>query len=219
MSDDKPKIKRDAAATKERILRAGMAEFGAKGYGGARTEDIATRAKCNIRMLYHYFGGKKDLYIACLERVYSHIREEERKLKLEELEPVEAIRKLVGFTFDHMRNNPDFVHIAGVENTQRGKFIKKVRPVANAAVDLIETIERILKAGADSRVLRDDIDAFQLYISILSLSYLHLSNRFTLSATYGRDLSDSNWLDERREHVEDMVVSYVRPFSVLKPAL
>jgi len=206
----KSKVKRDPAATKERILRAGLAEFGAKGYGGARTALIAKRAKCNIRMIYHYFGGKEPLYLACLERVYSRIREEEAKLRLDELAPVKAIERLVDFTFDHMRDNPDFVHIAGVENTQRGKFIAKIPPVANAAEHLIMTIEKILKRGVRMKELRRGVDAFQLYISILSLSYLHLSNRHTLSMTYGRDLSDPGWLDARRKHVRKLILSYVQ---------
>ncbi len=206
----KTKIKRDPAGTKERILRASLVEFGSKGYGGARTAGIAKRARCNIRMLYHYFGSKEDLYIACLERVYSHIRAEERTLRLLQLEPRAAIEQLVCFTFDHMHRNPDFVHIAGVENTQRGRFIKKLPLLANAAGELIETIREILRRGAKERSLRGDIDAFQLYLSILSLSYLHLSNRYTLSVTYGRDMAESDWLDERRRHVCDMVLSYVR---------
>lgn len=210
ITDDKPKIRRDAAATKERILRAGMVEFGAKGYGGARIADIAKRAKCNIRMLYHYFGGKKNLYLACLDRVYSRIRAEEKQLNLRELGPIDAIRHLVGFTFDHMLNNPDFVRIAGVENTQGGSFIKKLPHVANAAIDHIETIDEILKRGAQAGDLRGDIDAFQLYISILSLSYLHLSNRHTLSLTYGRDVADPNWLKARRAHVTDIILCFVK---------
>ena len=161
-------------------------------------------------MLYHYFGGKQELYLACLERVYSRIRAEERNLNLKELEPLEAIERLVQFTFDHMRNNPDFVRMAGVENTQGGGFIKKLPHVANAAVDLIETIEVILERGAGAGLLRKDVDAFQLYISILSLSYLHLSNRHTLSVTYGRDVSDNHWLDRRRRHVCDLILSYVK---------
>lgn len=210
LSDDKPRAKRDPAATKERLMKAGMAEFGAKGYSGARTATITRRAKCNIRMLYHYFGGKQDLYLACLERVYSRIRAEEQTLNLRRLEPLEAIERLVQFTFDHMRYNPDFVRMAGVENTQGGSFIKKLPHVANAAVDLIETIEVILERGASAKLLRREIDAFQLYISILSLSYLHLSNRHTLSVTYGRDVSDDHWLDQRRRHVCDLILSYVK---------
>ena len=187
-----------------------MVEFGAKGYGGARTAAIAKRAKCNIRMLYHYFGGKQNLYSACLERVYLRIRDEEKNLNLRQLDSIEAIQGLVEFTFDHMRNNPDFVHIAGVENTQRGRFIKKLPLLANAANDLIETIEEILKRGARGKILRDGIDAFQLYISILSLSYLHLSNRHTLSLTYGRDVTDTAWLEERRQHVSELILAYVK---------
>lgn len=208
--ETKPKAKRDPAATKERILRASMAEFGTKGYGGARTAGIAKRARCNIRMLYHYFGSKEDLYLACLERVYSHIRAEEQTLRLLELEPRDAIERLVQFTFDHMHRNPDFVRIAGVENTQRGRFIKRLPVVANAANELVETIREILRRGAKQGSLRDDIDSFQLYVSILSLCYLHLSNRYTLSVTYGRDMAQPEWLEARRRHVCDMVLSYVR---------
>jgi AcrR family transcriptional regulator len=207
-ADDKPVIRRDAAATKARILKAGLAEFGAKGYGGARTEAIAKRAKCNIRMLYHYYGGKEGLYLACLQKVYFHIREEEQKLNLHELAPVEALEKLVHFTFDHMRKNPDFVHLAGAENTMKGKFVKKLPLVAKAAISLIDAIQNILDRGEKECGFYPDIDALQLYLSVLSLSYLHLSNRHTLSITYGQDMTETAWLDARRSHVTDMILSY-----------
>ncbi len=207
-TDSKPIIRRDAAATKARILRAGLAEFAAKGYGGARTEAIAKRAKCNIRMLYHYFGGKQGLYLACLEKVYFHIREEEQKLNLADLPPKEALTKLVHFTFDHMRKNPDFVSMAAAENTMRGKFVKRLPLVAKAARNLVDAIQHILERGERECGFREGVDALQLYVSVLSLSYLHLSNRHTLSITYDRDMTESAWLDERRQHVTDMVLAY-----------
>ncbi len=206
--DEKPIIRRDAAATKARILKAGLAEFGSKGYGGARTEGIAKRAKCNIRMLYHYFGGKQGLYLACLEKVYFHIREEEQKLNLSDLPPRAALERLVHFTFDHMRKNPDFVHMAVAENTMRGKFVRKLPLVAKAAENLINAIQDILIRGQKECGFRADVDALQLYVSVLSMSYLHLSNKHTLSITYGLDMNDANWLDDRRQHVTDMILSY-----------
>lgn len=202
--------KRNAAGTKERLMRAAMHEFGAKGYGGARIATIVKRAGCNIRMVYHYFGGKEALYLACLERVYSHIREEEAKLELNEQEPLEAVRELAGFTYDHMRNNPDFVRMAGVENTQQGRLIRKLPQLASAAENHISRLARILENGERRGLIRPGIDAFQLYVSILALSYLHLSNRHTLATTYERDLTDRDWLDQRREHVCDLVGSYLR---------
>lgn len=213
-AEDKPVIRRDAAATKARILKAGLAEFGARGYDGARTVSIAKRAKCNIRMLYHYFGGKEGLYLACLQKVYLHIREEEQKLNLCDLSPVEALEKLVHFTFDHMRKNPDFVNLAGAENTMKGKFIKKLPLVAKAANSLVDAIEDILVRGEKECGFIPNVDALQLYLSVLSLSYLHLSNRHTLSATYGQDLTEKIWLDTRRAHVTDMIIRYCGPRSV-----
>jgi AcrR family transcriptional regulator len=50
-----------ATATKERILRAAVAEFGAHGYSGARTAAIAARAGVNAQLITYHFGGKQGL--------------------------------------------------------------------------------------------------------------------------------------------------------------
>ncbi|WP_204058385.1 TetR/AcrR family transcriptional regulator [Microbispora corallina] len=52
---------RAAERTCERILRAAVAEFGAKGYSGARTAGIAARAGVNQQLISYYFGGKRGL--------------------------------------------------------------------------------------------------------------------------------------------------------------
>src|SRR5690242_1359466 len=53
--------------SRKRILAAALREFSAKGLAGARVNAIAGRASINKRMLYHYFGNKKDLFRAVLE--------------------------------------------------------------------------------------------------------------------------------------------------------
>ncbi|WP_405087463.1 TetR family transcriptional regulator [Microbispora sp. NBC_01389] len=50
-----------AERTRERILRAAVEEFGAKGYAGARTASIAERAGVNQQLISYYFGGKQGL--------------------------------------------------------------------------------------------------------------------------------------------------------------
>ncbi|MFY8210354.1 MAG: TetR/AcrR family transcriptional regulator, partial [Caulobacter sp.] len=59
--------KRNAERTRKAILAAALKEFAQAGFAGARIEKIVKAAKCNIRMLYHYFGDKKGLYMAVLE--------------------------------------------------------------------------------------------------------------------------------------------------------
>lgn len=203
--------KRDADATKERILQSGIAEFCANGYGGARIESVARRADCNIRMIYHYFGDKEHLYIAALERVYGEIRGKEQELNLRELPPLEGMRTLVTFTYDHMAEHHDFVGLAVAENIQQGQYLQKSQRLYEASEPLIEAISDLLERGAQAGSFRNDIDPVQLYISILSLSYLHISNRFTLSVTYKQDLQDPDWLARRREHVLAFVLGFLRP--------
>jgi TetR/AcrR family transcriptional regulator len=50
-----------AEVTKERILQAAVAEFGARGYSGARTAAIAGRAGVNAQLISYHFGGKRGL--------------------------------------------------------------------------------------------------------------------------------------------------------------
>jgi AcrR family transcriptional regulator len=50
-----------AEQTRERILRAAVEEFGAKGYSGARTAAIAARAGVNQQLISYYFNGKQGL--------------------------------------------------------------------------------------------------------------------------------------------------------------
>ena len=202
--------KRDAVATRERILKVGLAEFCAHGYGGARTARIARQAKCNIRMLYHYFGSKEALYIAALERVYSQIRAEEVDLDFANLEPVEGIAALVEFTFDYMAEHQEFVQLATIENIQHGRYLKRLKSIPQGTVNLIEGITKLLRRGQKAKLFRKGADPVQLYISILSLSYLHLSNKYTLSISYGENLQDAGWLAARRGHVKEMVLAYLR---------
>src|SRR6476661_6923435 len=77
-----PTRKRNPQKTKQAILSAATVEFCKHGLKGARVDAIAARSKCNIRLMYQYFGNKTEIYRAVLEHVYTHIREEERSLKL-----------------------------------------------------------------------------------------------------------------------------------------
>lgn len=56
------KRQRDAERSRERILAAAVAEFGDKGYAGARVGEIAARAGVNVQLISYYFGGKAGLY-------------------------------------------------------------------------------------------------------------------------------------------------------------
>ena len=139
--------KRDADATRERILQAGIAEFCANGYGGARIEQVAKRAPCNIRMIYHYFGDKEHLYIAALERVYGEIRRKEKELNLSGLSPLDGMKTLVTFTYDHMADHHDFVGLAVAGEHSTGGIFEEIE----TALRSIRAVDRIYFRLAQAR--------------------------------------------------------------------
>jgi TetR/AcrR family transcriptional regulator len=53
------------------ILRAAVGEFSAKGYHGARVDEIAAKARSNKQLIYYYFQSKAGLYQAVLEEMIS----------------------------------------------------------------------------------------------------------------------------------------------------
>src|SRR5919112_1823067 len=89
---------RDADRSQGTILAAARDEFAEHGLGGARMDRIAERAGLNKRLIYYYFDDKEKLFQAVLEQAYRDIRQEEHQLRLLDLKPAEAVRKLVEFT-------------------------------------------------------------------------------------------------------------------------
>ena len=70
-----------------------MAEFADHGLGGARIDAIAERAGVNKRLIYYYFDGKDELFLAVLEQTYADIRAAERALHLEATDPGRGDRR------------------------------------------------------------------------------------------------------------------------------
>lgn len=207
---EKPVRKRDPEATKRSILEAAVAEFSTYGLGGARVDRIAARADANKRMLYHYFGNKDDLFLAALEETYADIRKAEQKLDLENIEPVESIRRLVLFTWDYYRENPHFLSMLNSENLHKAVHIKRSKRVQLMHFPFVEMLRRIIEKGQQQGDFRDAVDPAQLYVSIASVCYFYLSNIHTLSVIFDRDLSAEEALSERREHAVDVILGYLR---------
>lgn len=194
--DPKPQV-RDAEATRARILAAAKKEFARLGLAGARVDTIAVKAKANKRMIYHYFGSKEELFQVVIERTYVDIRIAELKLKLEHLEPREALEKLVRFTWDYYLRNPEFITLVNSENLHRAKHIKQSEAVKSYSRQFVALVGDILERGVAAGVFHKGIDPVQLNITIAAIGYYYLTNRYTGSIIFDRDLMADDALRER----------------------
>jgi AcrR family transcriptional regulator len=204
------KNNRDPGRTRARILEAATGEFARYGLGGARVDRIASRAKANKRMLYYYFGDKEGLFLAALEDRYSHIRNAERSLKLEHLDPRDAVRRLVEFTWNYFLEHPEFMTLLNSENLHKGRHVRRSRRVPEMHSPLVALLRDVLRRGEAQGLFRKGIDPVQLYISIAGEGYFYLSNRYTLSRIFDRDLMAPRALAGRARHIADMILNALR---------
>jgi AcrR family transcriptional regulator len=207
----RPTGPRDPVRTRAAILEAATQEFKGKGLNGARVDTIAKRSGVNKRMIYHYFGGKEGLYVAVLEEIYAAIRKAEGDLHLGDRDPIEAIRELVRFTWRYFIEHPEFLSLLGTENLHRARYLGQSARIRAMHSPLTATLSHQLDRGAAMGLIRSGIDPVQLYISIASLGFFYLSNRYTLATIFGRSMDDPDSLEARGRHIEEVVLSYLKP--------
>jgi TetR/AcrR family transcriptional regulator len=203
------KVVRNPEASRARILAAARIEFVTHGLSGGRVDRIAEQSSVNKNLIYHYFGSKDALYLAVLERIYADLRSRQQDQDLRGLAPVEGMKRLVSNTFDHFAATPDLIRLMSIENIHYGEHLKSSASTKALYRGLLDTIRILLKRGQDEGAFRADVDAVDLYLSISGLAYFFLSNQHTLSWLLDRDLASRRRVLKRRQHVVEMVLSYL----------
>jgi AcrR family transcriptional regulator len=200
---------RDADRSRQKILAAASLEFAECGLSGARVDRIAKKSGLNKRLIYYYFKSKDELFTATLEHAYVDIREAERELKLNALDPIDAIKCLLSFTWQYYLDNPQFISLLNSENLLKGQHVNSSSQAKVTNSGLIETIGVVLENGRIKGVFRGGVDPVQLYISIAGLAYFYLSNQHTLGAIFDRNLTSPKALEQRLSHMQELVMGYV----------
>jgi len=200
---------RDAERTKREIINAARAEFAETGLAGTSLDAIARAAGVDKRLLYYYFEDKAGLFVAVIGDIVGGIREAEKHLKLTEMDPVDAIRVLIQFSWDYYLEHPDFIRLINSENLYRAEHMARLEHVHEMNQPLVHVLGEILERGRASGVFRGGVDPVQLYVSIVGLTYYYVSNQHTLSLMFKRDLMTPRAQAERLSHVTDVIMGYL----------
>jgi AcrR family transcriptional regulator len=204
-----PRRQRDPEQTRAEILQVAAGEFAEHGFAGARVDRIAAQMRTTKRMIYYYFGGKEELYVAVLEQAYAAIRRAEQEIDVDHLDPIAAIRRLAELTFDHHEANPSFLRLVSIENVHRAEHLRRSPHIANLNVPAIDLIARILERGYASGAFVRRVDAIDLHMMISAFCVFRISNQHTFGVIFNRDLTSPDLRDRYRKMLADMVVSYL----------
>lgn len=201
--------KNNPEKTRDGILQAAVAEFVAQGLSGARVDAIAERTQTSKRMIYYYFNSKENLYAEVLEKLYGDIRHTESRLELDILAPMQAIERLVEFTFDHHDRNVDFVRIVCIENIHNGENVKQSSTIRALSQHVLQALDETLRRGEKEGVFRPGVQAVDLHMLISSFCFYRVSNRHTFSEIFQINLEDQEVKARHKAMISDSVTRYL----------
>src|SRR5215208_340877 len=153
-------------ATRERLIEAGRAQFGAAGYDRASLDAILAAAGVKRGALYHHFESKQELFDAVLDREIAQIAARIAKAAGAATDPVESLR--IGCrTWLRMALDPELQRIVlldppSVVGWTRWRELDEVHTLGG----LRRNLELIAKQG---RLADGDIDLFA-HMVLASLS-------------------------------------------------
>src|SRR5882757_3227974 len=207
--------RRNADATRAKILQAALREFSERGLPAASTDDIAERCGVNKRMIYYYFGSKEGLYLAALESVYENLVALEQEVEIEHLDPPSAIESIIGLKIDYYVANPHFISFLSMENFYKARHLRKSKKLDMFKTPLTDVIARILKRGQRSGQFRRDVEPVDFYVSICALCIMYFSNQHSLGVIFEREMTSPASIAKRKRTVVEFVLSYLQNSDVV----
>lgn len=180
-----------AAQSRHRIFDAAETLFAAKGYSATRVQQIADHAHINKRMLYHYFGNKRALYDAVVQRNFTEILGltvdvGSRALAAEG--PVVALAVVVREYFDALCAHPRYVRFMQWEEADQWSVLNALPRLA--LDDVRELLICILRQGTDQGLFDRNLDPAAAWSYIVGIPAFHFNYRPRLQLYAGEDLLD-----------------------------
>jgi AcrR family transcriptional regulator len=198
-------------ANRGRILAAATTEFASRGFEGASMDAIAARTQTTRALINYYFGSKERLYLAVLERVYAEIREAENELEVEHLAPVDAIRRIVEFTYDYYVDHQYFVRLVVAENQAKGRHIKHCPSLRTVNRPIVDMLGAVIARGQAGGVFRRGVDPVDVHMAIAALGIFNVANQYTFGSLFQAEMGAKGDVPRRRATVAEIVLRWLEP--------
>jgi TetR/AcrR family transcriptional regulator len=157
----KPTRKRDAQATRTRLLEAATREFARTGYAGARIDAIADRARINKRMIYVYFGDKDGLYRAVFD---AHLTGAFAVDGPAAISPRDQLDQLLRRYFEFLAGHREFVRLLAWEALSPERRAR--RPLIDRVIPAMKPLHAVVRQGIAQGAFRADLVPRELWMSV-----------------------------------------------------
>lgn len=207
---------RDADVAREAILRAAREIFAARGFSGARVDDIAEAAGYNKALIFHYFSDKLGLYQTLVARMKSDIigrlsaylrQFEEGEEYANQVERCATLfTSCVRWLFDYYVAHPE-IHRMMLWEAAEGwhTFSGCVAKVEDPTWPL--RILRVIRQAQTNGIIRADLSAELPLMMCMSLPVIYLGSIHRFEAIFGEhDYATPEALIQAREQIASLLV-------------
>lgn len=194
------KSEKTRGQSRERLLQAATRSFARYGYAGSSVDGIVSEAGVNKRMVYHYFGSKKDLYRAVWETAFHDLVEMEKEWLGEEGDFWELSEKMVRGNFRYLSQHPEFSRLLLWENLHGGENLTDLG-VSGERVPHIRRFDEALQEALKKHAWLKEWSGGEWIVHLIGLCQIYFSNQHTLSFSFGLDYRNPEALQRAQEQV------------------
>jgi AcrR family transcriptional regulator len=171
----------DSAITKRRILREARYCFGIYGYDATTNKMVAERAELTTTAIYHYFGSKRDLFLAVhretSEEVFGRMREAVAAADTF-LDKVNAMLQVANDVF---ASDPDMAAFVGTDRAEARRHPELAEILDDRSLQ--DLVREVVDAGVTTGELaRGEAFAVRGVLVAVMLGMTQLSSEINLSA-------------------------------------
>lgn len=195
-----------ARTTREAVLDAAERLFAERGFELTSLTDVGAAAGVSRGTPGYFFGSKGELYRAVLERCFAEVRAAVRSGRERALAsgepPATVLAGVVSEYFDFITANPNFVRLIEWEALTGGRTLEAVPPHIEAAQEALAALSAEVALDPEHPE-----EAAQLLLSVIGLCWFPLVHSNTMLRALGIDATTPDFLQARKRHVIDLVLS------------
>jgi AcrR family transcriptional regulator len=204
------KQKRDAKATKAKILNKARLLFSKQGFDATTVDDIAQESGVNKALIYYYFKNKSGLYSDVMSGLFDAIYKEVTEASNECEEIIEELELFVKSYASYAYENPYFPALLLRELSDSGAHVPEMMFVSMRRVFLL--LSDILKRGAVKNIFSESIPIVVHFMIIGSINLM-----ITTDPLRKKAIKLDADIDTCSECSEDEVAEYI--FQTIKKSL
>lgn len=157
-----------AENTEIAILEAAKKVFTARGYSGARMQEIADEAKINKAMLHYYFRNKEKLFTVILEDTMALIIKKFGQALESEGTVMEKLERIIEAYISNIRENPHMpIFILHELSQNRLHFIDAVRSKIHHLPNFLEFFQQIQEEQETGLI--KEVPPMHLLLNVMSM--------------------------------------------------